>query len=154
MRLIKKGNLYKLIELQQPIIVNHGSTLMNDNNKGGALLRYVVTEIRYISLFNYNYALFSVNSVKKNVRFFNPLKRDWNRKAYKIDKLHWGKRNRLLTNLWLIVDNDFKDIFSVTTSQLKSFSHCKDDELIKNLKSRKEVFITNQNSKSKKRRYE
>lgn len=139
-RLIKKGKLYKLIQFSQPVIVNN-TEMLSDNNKGGILLCYKITEVKYISLFKYNYILNPKLHIYEKIFFFKPLKKDWNREAYKISQIYWGRKHHLLTRLWLIVDKDFKDIFSVTKDKLKTYPQCKDKKLIKQLDVRNESFI-------------
>lgn len=138
-RLIKKGYLYEMIRFSQPIIVNH-TNMLSDNNKGGVLLVYTKTKVIYISLFRHDYALYLIN-FKQIVAYFKPLKGNWNREAYKIDKIYWGRKNHLLTKLWLEVNTEFKDIFSITSTELAKIPQCKDEKLIKKLNTRSEVFI-------------
>lgn len=139
-RLIKQGTLFQLIWFSQPIIVNH-INLKSDNQLGGVLLRYKITDIKYISFFNHDYAILPKLKWSKQLTFFKPMKKDWDRTVYRITPRYWGKKHHLLTQLWLEVDNDFKDIFSVTPAKLKKVPQCKDQDLIKKLNIRKEVFI-------------
>ena len=139
-KLINKGYLFKLIDFSQPIIKDR-TKLLSDNNKGGTLLTYSRTEIRYISLWKHEYVLHPVHKFTKILVFFNPLKKDWNRQAYWMEKIYWGKKHHLLTKLWLEVDIEFKDIFSVTLVELRIIPQCKDKNLIKRLNARNETFI-------------
>jgi hypothetical protein len=148
-RFFKKGDYYKLIKYSRPIIANH-TQMRSDNFKGGAILTYEVVEVRYISLFNHDYALYHIPKIHKILRyktFFNPTKKDWNRKAYVITKRYWGKKHHLLTALWLEVSSDFKDIFSVTLASLRKAPQCKNEELIKKLNAHTEAFILSNNQK-------
>jgi len=139
---MKKGQLFELIKFDAPVIANH-INLLSDNNKGGIVLVYKVTDVKYISFFDHDY--FILPKRCKQLAFFKPLKRDWDRDAYKISKVYWGRKHHLLTKLWLKVDTSFKDIFSVTSAELKLIPQCKDKELIKNLNSRNEKFILSNN---------
>ena len=142
---MKKGRLFELIKFNAPVIANYVE-LLSDNNKGGILLVYKVTDVKYISFFNHNYSILFKRS--EQLVFFRPLKRNWPRNVYKITLFYWGKKHHLLTKLWLEVDTDFKDIFSVTPAKLKRISHLtfkKDKELIKQLNSRNEKFILSNN---------
>jgi len=136
---MKQGKLYKLIDFSTPIIVNHKHMLAN-TKRGGVLLTYKVKDVIYISLFGYNIHLFSKKSVKR-MYFFNPLKQSWKREAYKISKIYWGKKDYLLTNLWLQVDVNFKKIHAVSPTKLAMIPQCKDKNLIKHLNFQTEKFI-------------
>ena len=140
---MKKGKHYKLIDFSSPIIRNN-TNMLCDNNKGGTILTYKVTEIRYISLRTYNWIIRSAR-IYETLVFFKPLKKNWDRKAYMIKKHDWGRKNHLLTKLWLIVGKDFKDIFSVTSTQLATFPECEDKNLIKELNNRNDSFILSNN---------
>ncbi len=146
-RFLKKGDYYKLIEFWRPIIDNR-TQMRSDNHKGGVILLYEVVEVMYISLFTYDYALYHIPKIHKTTRykvFFNPLKKDWDRNVYMIEKRYWGKRHHLLTKYWLVENRNFKDIFSVTPADLRSFPQCKDEELIKKLNAHTEAFILSNN---------
>ena len=146
-KLIKKGKLYRLIGFSQPLIVEH-TRMLSDNNKGGIVLTYLSADILYIPILKRKIIIRIVRHYSKE-KYFKPLKKDWRRDVYKIESMYWGKKNHLLTKLWLKVDNDFKDIFSIAAKELKIARQCKDKELIKQLNIRKDVFIlsTNQNRK-------
>ena len=136
---MKQGKLFKLIDFSSPIIANH-KHLLADNKIGGVLLTYKVRDVIYISLFGYNINLFSKKSVKR-MYFFKPLKQSWKREAYKISKIYWGKKDYLLTNLWLQVDVNFKKIRTVSPTKLAMIPQCKDKNLIKQLNFITEKFI-------------
>lgn len=118
--------------------------MLSDNNKGGIILVYKVTEVRYISLRTHNYIIRSAR-IHRTLAFFRPLKKDWDRKTYLIKKHDWGRKNHLLTKLWLMVDTHFKDIFSVTKTELAKVPQCEDKDLIKALNVRNESFILSNN---------
>lgn len=138
--LINKKLLYILVNVSRPIIVNN-KFMFHDNRKGGELLQYNIYEVKTINIFNSVFVIHNTKYVVDNKYFFRPLKRDWNRNSYKISKIYWGKKNHLLTNYWLEVDSNFKDIFSINKEELKKFKQCKDKKLINNLNSHKEEFL-------------
>lgn len=137
-QIIKQGVSFTMVDFSKPIIVNNA--MVHDNKIGGILLKYKVKDVFYITLFKKNIIIYNKASLSV-CAFFNPLKMYWRPTAYKISKIYWGKKYKLLTNYWLEVDPSFKSIHSLTLSDLKSIPHCKHKQLIKHLTSYQERFI-------------
>jgi hypothetical protein len=133
-----KGKHYQLIQFSQPIIADN-RRMISDNNKGGIILVYMVRDIKYVTIFKKRIIL-STSSFRK-ITFFRPLKKAWSKSIYRITPKYWGKKGHLLTNMWLYVDNDFKDMSSIAKADLKKVLQCRDAKLIKQLNVRKETFI-------------
>ena len=135
---LKKGYLFKLIDFSEPLLKDN--RMIYDNKVGGVILKYKVKDVIYVTLFKKERILYT-RTTMGIYGFFNPLKFYWRKDAYKISKIYWGRKNNPLTNLWLEVYPEFKDINSIALSELKKIKQCLNRPLIKHLSSRDEFFI-------------
>ena len=92
-----------------------GNTVLVDGNVGGVKLVYLIKEysVKEIRLFNRTFLLYNPFKYTKTIKtFLRPFKKYWNTSRNRLAKNYWGKPLYPLTNLWIELENDYKDIRS------------------------------------------
>lgn len=115
--LIKLFNRYRLVHKDVPEIINK-KTIVKDVNVGGIKLSYKVSTVKAL-VFNFLnkqriITLFVVPNTTRNCTVLNPYKTFWNNKERpkKLPKSLWGNTDRPLTNIWVELECDYKDLNS------------------------------------------
>jgi len=81
---------------------------------------------------------------RKKVVFLRPYKKNWDTQRNRLARNYWGKTNHPLTNMWIVVETDYKK-WSGTTVRFKD--QVTDHTIIKALKSIEESFFVFVNQK-------
>ena len=136
--------VYTLIKKDIPEICN--GQVVSDPGVGGIKLvyskrRFVLKSINIGSI-KISYPVYVSNA--KKVVFLRPYKKHWNSQRNRLDRNYWGKTNHPLTNMWIVIETDYKK-WSDTTVRFKD--QVTDHEFIKAFKSEAEDFTiyVNQN---------
>lgn len=85
----------------------------------GILLTYKISKVICLTFFGKKLLIYK----KKlgNKIFYRPLKKDWDKKAYRVPNVYWGKVNQKLTRLWVIVHSvtvKHNSVFVITEESL------------------------------------
>ena len=136
--------VYTLIKKDIPEICN--GQVVSDPGVGGTKLvywkrRYVLKSINIGSI-KISYPVY-VSKVQR-IAFLRPYKKHWDHQRNRLDRNYWGKTTHPLTNIWIVVETDYKK-WSDTTVRFKD--QVTDHEFIKAFKSEAEDFTiyVNQN---------
>lgn len=78
-----------------------GKVESTTKEKFGILLTYNVYRSYRINLFGMK--LFAYNKYLGDKTFYRPLKKDWDKHAYRVPPVYWGKKTTKLTRLWVIL---------------------------------------------------
>jgi hypothetical protein len=110
---VKNFYLYNLIKSDIPEILRN-KVIIRDVNVGGIKLQYEVSTVKALvfKLFNkqkiINLTLFPKD--KETKTFLRPYKKNWSKEREKLPKCLWGKNDDVLTNLWIELVMDYKDL--------------------------------------------
>ena len=74
---------------------------------------------------------------REKVVFLRPYKKNWDTQRNRLPRNYWGKTSNLLTNMWIVVETDYKK-WSGTTVRFKD--QVTDHSIIRSLKSSEETF--------------
>jgi len=81
---------------------------------------------------------------RSKVIFLRPLKKNWDTQRNRLPRNYWGKTSNPLTNMWIVVETDYKK-WSGTTVRFKD--QVTDHNIIRSLKSEEETFSIYVNQK-------
>ncbi len=119
-------------------------TLINstdDEVVGGVKLTYWCRTVSFkvikVKWFLIKVPIIKSVSKRKKLVFLRPLKQFWDNERNKLPLNFWGKKNDPMTNMWIKVHRDYKDINFDTVIFIE---HIKDHSLIKRLKEQSESF--------------
>ena len=105
---------FKLIQKDEPQIVSR--VVVKDANVGGIKLRYEVSTVKALvfSVFKRpkTIVLRTLPKTLETRTFLRPFKKSWNASRDRLPKSLWGKNNEPLTNLWIELECDYKDLSS------------------------------------------
>jgi len=130
-------DVYTLVKKDVPEIC-HGQ-VVSDPSVGGVKLVYWKRRIIFhntnIGPIKISYPVRILKRVK--VVFLRPYKKNWDTQRNRLPMNYWGKKNNLLTNMWIVVESDYKK-WSGLTVRFKD--QVTDHETIRCLKSIEETF--------------
>jgi hypothetical protein len=130
--MIKKEE-YILMKSDVPEVTK--TMIVNDVNVGGVKLVYAVTTYHYkeITALGHRIPLPWPCRIKsRRMVVLRPYKDNWDTERHKLARNYWGKPTNPLTNLWIEVESDYKDI-STAIIEFKEFIY--NHELIKHFKA-------------------
>ena len=143
---MKIKDTYTLIKTDIPKIVD--GQVVSDPGVGGIKLVYwkrrIVYKDVYFSFIKISYPI-SI-SKRSKVVFLRPFKDKWDTQRNRLAINYWGKKNNPLTNMWIVVESDYKH-WSDTAVRFKD--QVTDHTLLKELKATSEEFTVIVNQKSK-----
>ena len=136
--------VYTLIKKDVPEICN--GQVVSDPGVGGTKLvywkrRYVLKSINIGSI-KISYPTY-VSKAKKVV-FLRPYKKHWDSQRNRLDRNYWGKTNHPLTNMWMVVETDYKKWSDIT---VRFKDQVTDHDFIRFFKSEEETFSIYVNQK-------
>ena len=136
--------VYTLIKKDIPEI-EHGQ-VVSDPDVGGVKLVYWKRKflLKSINIGSIKISYPTKILKREKVVFLRPYKEKWDTQRNRLPRNYWGKTNNLLTNMWIVIETDYKK-WSGTTVRFKD--QVTDHEVIRNLKSSEESFsvFINQN---------
>lgn len=136
---IKLFYRYGLIKSDIPEIINK-KTVMKDVNVGGIKLSYKVSTIKALvfKIFNKQYVVpISRPRNVETLTFLRPYKKIWDTGRNRLPKCLWGKKDDPLTNLWVELEIDYKDLDS---GQILGKKEIRDTNITKYLSKNKQLF--------------
>ena len=137
-------DVYTLIKEDIPEIC-HGQ-VVSDPNVGGVKLVYwkrrIILNSINIGPIKISYPIRILK--REKVVFLRPYKKNWDTQRNRLPRNYWGKANNPLTNMWIVIETDYKK-WSGTTVRFKD--QVTDHNIIRFLKSSEESFsiYVNQN---------
>lgn len=136
---IKIFHRYSLTKSDIPEIINK-KTIVKDVNVGGIKLSYKVSTVKALvfKIFNKQYILpISKPRNIENLTFLRPYKTVWDTGRNRLPKCLWGKKDDPLTNLWVELEIDYKDLNS---GRVIGKREIRDTNITKHLSKNKQLF--------------
>lgn len=136
-------DFYTLKYVTKPDIQN--GQIVQDPGVGGIKIVYwkrrMMMKEFHKGLIKFSYPVKIYKRTK--VVFLRPYKKNWDTLRNRLAHNYWGKKNNPLTNMWIVVNKDYKKWSGIA---VRFEDQIVDHNIIKALKSEQESFIiTNQN---------
>lgn len=137
-------DVYTLIKKDVPEICD--GQIVSDPDVGGIKLVYLKRRVRVNSVsLGPIKIVYPVKVFKgKKITFLRPYKTNWDTKRNRLSRNYWGKKNHPLTNMWIVVEKDYK---KWSDSIVRFKDQVTDHTLIRFLKSETESFTIFVNQK-------